>query len=157
MKKNLIKITVVVIISMIAISASVEAITTYESYNAISVGGKGIGGVEGIISITSPKINAKDLKGHKDYMVYIYLQDQISNTRGSIGAGWIAYKDNTNTMKKASLVYVNDRDLGVAMHDIVLDVSSRSTISPYIVKILTITVGLHLLMDGHVLGVLTLA
>jgi len=139
MKECLIKV-LALIIPMIAVYAGVKAYaqaTMYESYNGVSVGGSGIGGVKGIISITSPKISATGLSGHRDYMVYVYLYNGAQQKEGTIGAGWIAWKDSNNngTVKKASLVYINDPRYLASIHNIGLDVSSRLTIEAVVTKI----------------------
>ncbi len=136
MKGRLIKV-IAVTIPMLAVCASVEAATMYESSNGVSVGGSGVGGVHGVISITSPKINTANLQGHRDYMVYVYLQDGDAANSATIGAGWIAWKEIINNngriieiMRKASLVYINEEDrFPAAVHNIRLDVSSTSSIT----------------------------
>jgi hypothetical protein len=136
MKEYLIK-ALALIIPMIAVYAGVKAFaaaTMYESYNAISVGGSGIGGVQGKISITSPKISTTDLRGHRDYMVYVYLYEGTTGKEGTIGAGWIAWKDSNGIVKKASLVYVNDQRYTASVHNIGLSVSSVSTIDAVVTQ-----------------------
>jgi hypothetical protein len=136
MKERLIKVLALTI-PMIAVYAGVKAFaaaTMYELYNAISVGGSGIGGVQGKISITSPKISTTDFRGHRDYMVYVYLQEGTTGKVGTIGAGWIAWKNSNDIVRKASLVYVNDQRYTASVHNITLSVSSLSTIDAVVTQ-----------------------
>ncbi|MCS7141576.1 MAG: hypothetical protein NZ888_05265 [Candidatus Nitrosocaldus sp.] len=103
---------------------------SYDSSNAVSTGSP-VGGAQGTISITSPYINTQGFNGHRDYMVYVYL---VASTRegdkvGTIGAGWFAYKDSSNTIRKLSLVYVGDSRYPAAVHNLTVDVSSRTSIN----------------------------
>lgn len=121
---------IIVVTTLVLFGVETQSVTSpmYESSNGVSVGGSGIGGVQGKISITSPKINATGLSGHRDYMLYIRVQDSRAAQDGTIGAGWIAWKDSNNITRKASLVYVNDDRYRAAVHNIKTSVSSLSTI-----------------------------
>lgn len=129
-----------ILIKVIAVSTIVMLIGTlpiysYESYNAVTTN-TGIDATRGTIKVTSPYINATELNGHKDYIVYVYGWDRDTNY-GSIGAGWIAWKtidSNTGTtvIKKTSLVYISDSRYPSAIHNITLDVSSQTSIEVYI-------------------------
>ncbi len=129
MKESLIKV-LALIIPMIAVYAGAEVLAYYyESYNAI---GANVGGVKGTISITSPYIDkqgfgASSNYGNKDYIVYVLVTNDRND--GTIGAGWIAYKDANNIIRKHSLVYIYDQRYPVPLYDIRTDVSSATSIA----------------------------
>lgn len=76
--------------------------------------------------ITSPYISTQGFAGHRDYMVYVYLVNK--DKKGTIGAGWLAYKDSSNIIRKLSLVYVGDSRYPAAVHNLTVDVSSQTWI-----------------------------
>lgn len=128
MKDRLIK---VIAVSTIVMLIGTLPIYSYKSYNAVA-SKPGIDATRGTIQVTSPYINATELNGHKDYIVYVYGWD-IYNNYGSIDAGWIAWKTINDrgeiVTKKASLVYIADSRYPGAIHNIRLDVSSQTSIS----------------------------
>ncbi len=129
MKEDLIKVAVISII-MAVVSAVTAHAVSYDSSNAVSIGYPGVGGVTGKISITSPYISAQGFTdGHRDYMVYVYLVNSNTGKVGTIGAGWLAYKDSSNIIRKLSLVYVGDSRYPAAVHNLTVDVSSRTSIN----------------------------
>ncbi|GBC72721.1 hypothetical protein HRbin04_00112 [archaeon HR04] len=129
MREDLIKTAVISIIMAAVTAASVVTAhaVSYDSSNGVSTGYPGVGGAKGRIMITSPYISAQGFTaGHRDYMVYVYLVNR--EKVGTIGAGWLAYKDSSNIIRKLSLVYVGDSRYPAAVHNLTVDVSSQTWI-----------------------------